>query len=73
MSVVLYNELVMKLKTIKQSIIKDIRPLTRTEQKWIDCFLELRQEIKGNKISKLVIKINKIHNQNEFLYKNFKN
>jgi hypothetical protein len=60
----------MKLKSIKKSIIKDIRPLTDTEQKWIDCFLELRQEIKGNKISKLVIKINKIHSQNEFLQRN---
>ena len=69
MSVVLYNELIIKLKSIKKSIIKDVRPLTSIEQKWIDCFLELRQEIKGTDSSKLVSKINVIHQQNLFLQK----
>jgi len=70
MSVVLYNELIIKLKSIKKSIIKDVRPLTPTEQKWIVCFLELRQEIKGSNVSKLVSKINVIHQQNLFLQRN---
>ncbi len=70
MSVVLYNELIVKLKSIKKSIIKDVRPLTSTEQKWIACYLELKQEIKGSNASKLVCKINVIHQQNLFLQKN---
>jgi len=70
MSVVLYNELIIKLKLIKNDIIKDVRPLTSIEQKWIDCFKELKQERKGTDASKLVAKINLIHQQNLFLRKN---
>lgn len=70
MSVVLYNELIIKLKSIKKDIIKDVRPLTLIEQRWIDCFKDLKQEIKGTDASKLVAKINVIHQQNLFLQKN---
>ncbi len=71
MSVVLYNELIVKLKSIKKDIIKDVRPLTSIEQKWVDCFKDLKKEIKGTDASKLVAKINLIHQQNLFLKKNF--